>query len=55
MSWCWSANPEDRPSSSQLYNVSVSSEFPRLIDVLTFDEALCLAKSTTAGSRDYTG
>ncbi|XP_028415469.1 leucine-rich repeat serine/threonine-protein kinase 1-like isoform X2 [Dendronephthya gigantea] len=52
---CWSPNPEDRPSSSQIYNISSCSEFPRLLDVLTFDEDLHLNRSVTTRSRDYAG
>ena len=52
---CWAQNPEDRPSSSQIYNISSCSEFPRLLDVLTFDEELHLSASITTRSRDFAG
>lgn len=55
MFWCWAQNPEERPSSSQLYSISSSPEFPRLLDVLTFDETLRLSRCITTRSRDYTG
>ena len=51
MSWCWQQEADHRPTSSQLFAIASTLEFPRLADVLTFDKRLIISCAVTAGSR----
>ena len=49
---CWSQQPRDRPSASQMVSLASAPEFVHLIDVVSLDYGTCYASTVVPGTKD---